>query len=269
MRGEPPATGWPRPSSRSPARRSSRRRTAARPRPRRPPRAPRRRRRWWPAAAAAGTSRASFSPSCASPGKGSRPAFTRSTRAGLTSTPTTSCPRSANCTASGSPIFPRARTAIFTEGRLLRAVRCPDEHGGQQSGLSTGAQGGHRPPRSGGGHALGSCAMAGAEEGRQRRRRPAPVRQAGPGRRGARRGRSRPRHRAHRPALRRPPLRRLLQRPRHPGAGRPPRHRVGQSRRADRRRCSRRSTGCSTRSGPTGCSSTATPTRPSPAPWPR
>ena len=73
-----------------------------------------------------------------------------------------------------------------------------------------------------------------AEEGRERRRRQAAVRQAGRGRRGARRDRFRARHRAHRPALRRPPLRRLLHRPRHPGAGRTPRHRVRQPRRADR-----------------------------------
>ena len=77
--------------------------------------------------------------------------------------------------------------------------------------------------------------------------------------------RRRARHRAHRAALRRRPLGRLLHRPGHPRPGRPPRHRLGQPRRADRQRRSPPSTRCSPRRRPTGCSSTATPTRRWPA----
>src|SRR5690606_25302010 len=74
-----------------------------------------------------GTSSASFSPRCASPGNGSTPALTAATTCGLTSTPTTSCEgsASANCTASGRPILPSATTAIFIWGFR------PVEGGGQ------------------------------------------------------------------------------------------------------------------------------------------
>ena len=71
-------------------------------------------------------------------------------------------------------------------------------------------------------------------EGRQRRGRAPPVRQARTDRQGGRSRGHRARHRAHRPALRPDALRRLLRRPRHPRPRRAPRRRLGQPRRADR-----------------------------------
>jgi len=71
----------------------------------------------------AGFTAASFSARCASPGKSSFPALTASTMAGATSIPMTSWPLSAYWTARGSPIFPRATTAMRI--RLLSSGRFP------------------------------------------------------------------------------------------------------------------------------------------------
>ena len=52
--------------------------------------------------------------SSTSPRNGSTPVLTRSTVPTLISSPTTSWPEPANCTARGKPILPRAITHIFT-----------------------------------------------------------------------------------------------------------------------------------------------------------
>lgn len=62
-----------------------------------------------------------------SPGNGSVPALTSSTTFSLTSAPMTRCPLDANCTASGSPILPRATTQMFMDGRYFLFARLVGE----------------------------------------------------------------------------------------------------------------------------------------------
>ena len=99
---------------------AARRRRGRRPRRRRPRCRSRARRR--PSA----TVSASASSSPASPGNGARPALTSSTTRGSMSQPTTSCPASAICAASGSPTLPSATTtARFSAARLAATTVSP------------------------------------------------------------------------------------------------------------------------------------------------
>ena len=54
-----------------------------------------------------------------SPGNGGSPSLTLRTVGSEMSAPITVCPLLANCTASGSPILPRATTVIFMRGLFL------------------------------------------------------------------------------------------------------------------------------------------------------